>query len=279
MHDIVCFLSMAAGRSQGVDHISIATTTMVYEDIPESLTIHPSFKTKANLKTTDHQPHPADLPLDPVNRPDEFKTVLANWVARQPSWQVARTRYLGCMRKANNYDSERLVAAANMFDILPADAVPSSTELSEELALAKEKCIGIFRSLPKSIDRDSALSALGRLGQSSLPKKVAHRVKIIEAKLGERFPDLQYVASIAVKRRNFFVHGSSYGIDHSKLEEFVPFLTDALEFIFSASDFIEAGWDAATWKSGGWGHNFARFRSNYNEELAAFQLAMGQASA
>lgn len=32
--------------------------------------------------------------------------------------------YLGCMRKANKYGSERLVAAANMFDILPADAVP-----------------------------------------------------------------------------------------------------------------------------------------------------------
>ena len=66
------------------------------------------------------------------------------------------------------------------------------------------------------------------------------------------------------------------GIDFPTIEPFVPFLTNALEFIFAASDFIDAGWDAAKWypNAGGWGHNFARFRNEYVGTLAALKLAV-----
>ena len=79
-----------------------------------------------------------------------------------------------------------------------------------------------------------------------------------------------------MKCRNFLVHGSSGDIDYAKVERMVPFLTDALEFIFAASDFIEAGWDAERWvsKSGGWGHNFARFRSEYDQALTLLRNAL-----
>ena len=98
----------------------------------------------------------------------------------------------------------------------------------------------MLRKHPSNIDRNSALSALGRIGKPSLPKKVAHRVSIVELSLGGRFPDLQFVAGVAVKCRNFFVHGSAGDIEYAKVEPLVPFLTDALEFIFAASDFIDA---------------------------------------
>ena len=177
------------------------------------------------------------------------------------------------MRKANKYGPERLVAAANMFDILPTDAVPSTFDLPDELAVTRDKCTTLFRMHPAGVDRNSALSALGRLGKPSLPKKVAHRVAIIDSKLGEQFPELQFVTSIAVRCRNFFVHGNSTDFDYQKFEPFVPFLTDALEFVFAASDFIEAGWDAQRWNASlhGRGHSFARFRARYEIQLAELQ--------
>jgi hypothetical protein len=274
MYDVACFLSMAAGRAQSIGHIHVRTTDVI-GDIQQVLAIHPSFRWKSTDNSEQRRPHPGDVPLDPIRHRDEFDAVLANWIGRHSSWRVARWRYLECMRKANKYGPERLVAAANMFDILPVDAVPLAAELSADLAATRDACAASFRKLPSGIDRNSALSALGRLGQPSLPKKVADRVSIVDSKFGGRFPDLQLVASMAVKCRNFFVHGSSDDIDYPKVEALVPFLTDALEFIFAASDFIDAGWDAQRWNSDGhsWGHNFARFRGEYDMALTELRRA------
>lgn len=274
MYDAACFLSMAAGRTQGIDHIYV-TTTEVVDDIPQSLSVHPSYRWKASDKSEQHKPHPGDVPLDPIRNPTEFDAVLSDWISRHSGWRAARSRYLGCMRKANKYDTERLVAAANMFDILPADALPLVTKLPDDLVATKAECVAMFRKHPRGIDRDSALDALGRLGQPSLAKKVSYRVSIVESNLGGRFPDLQFVAKVAVQCRNFFVHGSSGDIEYPKVEPLVPFLTDALEFIFAASDFIDAGWDAQQWNSQGlgWGHSFARFRSEYDMALAELRRA------
>jgi len=54
------------------------------------------------------------------------------------------------------------------------------------------------------------------------------------------------------------------------------FLTDTLEFVFAASDLIEAGWDPAQWNAEpkGWGHSFARFRAGYGLTLRQLQQAM-----
>lgn len=277
MHDVACFLSMAAGRAQGIDHISV-TTTEVVDDIPQMLTIHPSYRWKPSDKSKQSEPQPGDVPLDPIQHRAEFDSVLANWIGRHNGWRVARWRYLECLRKANRYGPERLVAAANMFDILPTEAVPDVAEMPRNLAAARNTCVAILRNHPPGIDRNSALSALGRLGQPSLPKKVAHRILIVESKLGGQLPDLLFVGGVAVKCRNFFVHGSSGDIAFQKLERFVPFLTDALEFIFAASDFIEAGWNAQRWNSEpkGWGHNFARFRGDYSLAVAELRRATAE---
>jgi hypothetical protein len=269
MHDVACFLSMAAGRPQGISHIHV-TADEVIEDIPRSFIIHPSFCWKTSDKSEQHKPHPGDVPLDPIRHRTEFVAVLTDWMLRHPGWRVARGRYLGCMRNGNEYGPERLVASANLFDILPADAVPFPATLPDDLAATRDACVRMFREYPPGIDRDSALSALGRLGQSSLPKKVAHRASIVETKLGPRFSSLHLAAKFAVKVRNFFVHGSAGDIDYSKVEHLVPFLTDTLEFIFAASDFIDAGWDAQRWTSEahGWGHTFSRYRSEFDTGLA-----------
>lgn len=274
MYDLLCFLSMAAGRTQGVRSIHITTTEEV-NDVPIQLAVHASHRPKLTDRSEQRRPHPASIPLDPIQHPDEFAKVLADWMHRQPTWQIARSRLMDCLRKANYYDSERLVAAANMFDILPASAVPGGPELPADLAATRDQCVSLLRAHPPGIDRNSALSALGRLGRPSLPKKVAHFAALVESNTGDAFEGLQRVVSVAIKCRNFLVHGNSDDVDFSKVEPFMPFLTDALEFVFATSDLITAGWDAKRGLSrGGWGHSFGRFRHGYYSELAALDKAL-----
>ncbi|MGH8259452.1 MAG: HEPN domain-containing protein [Steroidobacteraceae bacterium] len=275
MYDVACFLSMAAGRAQGIHHIHVSIDAGSENSLPP-LVVHPSHRWRASDEPEQHALHPADLPLDPVRRREEFDSVLANWIARHEGWRVARVLSLECLRKANRYGSERLVTAANMFDNLPAEAVPTATALPPDLSATRDACREMFHQLPQSVDRDRALSDLSRLGAPSLRKKVAHRAALVESRLGTRFPELQRVVSVAVRCRNFFVHASSDGLDYPKVAPLLSFLTDALEFVFAASDLIEAGWDPEPWTSEahGWGHRFARFRHRYPIALAELRRAM-----
>jgi hypothetical protein len=271
------FFEMAAGRRQEVQDVCLTTTTPTAEPW-QVLDVHWSYAVKvAGKSASQHKPHPGDVPLDPIHRPDEFSAVLKNWLERESGWRVPRIRYLDCLRKGNRYDTDRLVAAANMFDILPPEALPKSSGLPADLEATQAACLELLRKHAAGPDRDSALSALGRMGKFSLTKKVLHRATMIAEGFGPNYSGLSLAASTAVKCRNYFVHGSSSGFDYAKVEHLTPFLTDALEFVFSASDFIEAGWDASRWntQSHGWGHNFARFRSGLNAGLNELKQALG----
>ena len=258
-----CFLSMAAGRAQTADNIRLILEQS-HDDVPKAVDLYQSFSHKGTRGDL-NKPDARDIPFDPVRRPDEFNQSIQNWLVRHSTWKNARIRYPGCLEKTPMYDIDRLVAAANMFDILPDTALPVAIPLPADLEATKTECLQMFRKHSWSVDRDGALSALGRLGKPSLPKKVAHRISIIEPALGAKFPGLQTVGAVAIKCRNYFVHGSTADIDHEKIAHLIPFLTDALEFIFCASDLVEAGWDANRWAANhhGFGHSFARFRVEY----------------
>jgi hypothetical protein len=53
----------------------------------------------------------------------------------------------------------------------------------------------------------------------------------------------------------------------------VPFLTDTLEFVFAASEFVEAGWDLAAWaaNSNSMSHPWGRFRVTDADQLSLLQ--------
>jgi hypothetical protein len=276
------FLSLIAGRRQGIKSIQLELASKTSEP-NVSLKLYWSYvpgdaKGKGDDSTL--KPHPGDVPLNIIKRPQEFIAVLQDWIARDGLWRAARARYLSCLEKANYYDVDRLVAAANLFDILPKEAVPFSAELPEALASAQSACLAILKEQPCSISRDSAIDALKRMSRPSLPKKVLHRTMIVQHEFGTRFPELDLVAKTAIQCRNFFVHGGSSELNFEAVEPMVPFLTDALEFIFGTSDLIEAGWDASVWNGElhGYGHTFARFRGGYDENLARLKSALSRAS-
>jgi HEPN superfamily Apea-like protein/ApeA-like protein len=218
-----------------------------------------------------------DVPLSARLDPSRFALVIGNWISKDPQRRDARERFSGCFAKQSVYDIDRLIGAANMFDILPADAAPEPVSLSEELSDAKNKGQQLFRPLSPSPERDSILSALGRLGQNTLKRKIRHRASIVLKEAPDRFPDLDTVVDEAVNCRNHYVHGSKAKIDYARhFADVVPFLTNTLEFIFAASEFVEAGWNLNDWH--GYGafssHPWIAYAGTYVHELSVLQTLL-----
>lgn len=276
---VVRFLSILAGRKQNLQSIYlylIANDDKLQTPLELSWSFVP--KREDGKDSEMYKPEARDIPLDAFHRPEEFSKVLKHWIARDETWIRARFRYDSCLGKGNFYDADRLIAAANMFDILPTEAVPCTSDLSIELLEAKEKCLVILKKQTPSIERDSVISALKRMSKPSLTKKVIYRSNIVESRLGSKFSDLSFVMKTAVKCRNYYVHGGQDDFNFEAINHLTSFLTEALEFVFVASDLIEAGWDVGRWSTGyqGYGHCFKRFKFDYEENLADLKTLLNK---
>ena len=168
-----------------------------------------------------------------------------------------------------------------MFDILPDSAVPADVEVHPNLRKAVDDARAAFRALPETAERDSVLNILGRVGKAALKHKIRHRAKLIAQSwdgFSER--DLFMITDEAVNCRNHYVHGSPGSFDYSRHTNMLFFLTDTLQFVFAASDLIEAGWDLRAWglRMTTLYHPFARYRIGYSENLGALKALLGRKS-
>jgi hypothetical protein len=260
---LVNYLGMLAGRPQNLLRFLLRASNDPCE--AEVFTVYWSMPPR---RDTFIESEVGEVLLDGAAKPTEFATVLANWLVRNTDWHDARSRFFASFRQ-QRFDVARLVGAANMFDILPASAVPQTVELSSELAAAAKLARETFAKLPESAERASILSALGRLGTPALKHKIRHRVKVISDVVGERFPELTKVTDEAVNCRNHYVHGSAPSFDYDENFDCVTFFTRTLEFVFAASDLVEAGWNIKEWLAG-WTamrHPFDEFRIDYKDRL------------
>jgi ApeA N-terminal domain 1 len=215
-------------------------------------------------------PHWSSILLEAVREPQVFSQVLENWLERDQSWQDARQRFSDSFSQQESYPIDRLIGAANMFDILPPSAAPPKVELTDELKAAKAACKKIFKDLPTSLEKTSLLDNLGRVGKSSLKHKIRHRANFLIDVAGDKFPDLCTVTDEAVNCRNHYVHGNNRArFDYSKRHWVIIFFTDTLEFIFATSDLIEAGWNFKDWIHGPKTihHPFANYCTRYDVNL------------
>jgi hypothetical protein len=171
---------------------------------------------------------------------------------------------------------DRLIAAANIFDILPDTVFPPNLPIPDEMEVARDKARALFRELPQSSDRASVLGVLGRIGKLSLKRKIGSRVKLISDRCGTAFPELLTVTERAVDCRNYFVHGGERDFDYASKYPVIWFFVDTLEFIFGASDLVEAGWDINRWLGEGsmMIHPFGVYKIQYSENLQRFKQAI-----
>lgn len=255
------FLSMLAGREQ-----TVPSFVVDYED--DDGAIHTTTVTSTmvgNAEAARKELCKWDLPLDPNARPEEFARVLAAWIAREGDRITARVTFGECAARGHRFTVDRLVAAANMFDLLPADDVPDDVAVPEELAALVSDMRGALKKQAHSPQRDSLLSSLGRVGKASLTSKVLHRASLLPVALRSQFPDLSRILIFAVKCRNHCVHGGALGIDRRHVYSAFPEVTRALEFVFLCSELIDCGWEVDQWLSRSYSmsHPLCEFRGDY----------------
>lgn len=270
---LVRYLGLLVGRPQALLELGVCTQS---DSIVPPLEVYWCMPPKRKPSHEESKPHPSDVLLDGAGRPEEFSSVLADWLQRQQAWNDARQRFFDCFAEQQRYGIDRLIGAANMFDILPGSALPPDVQLSPAVSEAKEAARRIFRPLAPSPERDSVLNILGRIGKCTLKHKVRHRAQRLLAAVGERFPDLMTVTDEAINCRNYYVHGGDPRFDYAGNFNAVVFFTNTLEFVFAASDLIEAGWDVTRWIKNAtpMSHPFAQFRVDYAERLERLKVLL-----
>ncbi len=269
--DVLMFLESIAGRPQNISGLTFSLKSA--EDHLKPLDVYWCMPPRRDPEDESAEPHPSDLPLQAGINSDEFSFVLKRWMERHDEWRNARGRFSVVFAHQNSYNIDRIVGAANMFDILPSSAYPEPVTLPPDLAEARNDARKAFRALPSSPERDSVLNALGRIGKATLKRKVRSRAKLITNIVGDRFPDLELVVDQAIDCRNYYVHGTDAKIDYSRHSAQVQFFTDTLEFVFAASDLVESGWNITTWMMQGLtsSHPLARYCLNYSQRLSTLK--------
>jgi hypothetical protein len=110
---------------------------------------------------------PSDVLICTLDSPEQYSTVLANYLASDNERHDSRSRFHSNMISCRS-TIDRTIAAANIFDIFPVSAYPAKKELTEDLKVAKEEARKLFKALPASNEKDSILNALGRISTLSL---------------------------------------------------------------------------------------------------------------
>lgn len=269
--DILVFLEVIAGRPQNISNLGFFPVSA--QDHSEPLDVYWCTPPQREPNNESRKPNSFDLPLQAASNSDEFSNVLKRWMERHDEWRNARSRFSTAFAYQDSYSIDRIVGAANMFDILPSCAYPEPVTLPPDLAEARNNARKVFLALPPSPERDSVLSALGRIGKATLKRKVRSRAKLITDVVGDQFPDLELVVDQAIDCRNYYVHGSDAKIDYSIHFAQVQFFTDTLEFIFAASDLMESGWDITTWITQGstLSHPFSQYCFYYSQMLSTLE--------
>ena len=269
LYKIQGLFGLLIGRSQNILELTMKTGP---DKAPLQVYVHrlPEYKRFNNTEF-----YPQSL-INVTLQPKVFACILENWFERDDDWHVARRRFYNNVGDQITYSEARLVIVANLFDILTDDAVHTKSEPSAELEYARNKCREIFKKLPNSDDRKSVLGALGRIGKNTLKRKICHRAKLLIDEIEDVIPYIETVIKEAVTYRNHYVHGSNADIDYSIEIGKSAFLTQTLEFVFFASDLVEAGWNIKKWwqdcHDPYYNHNFSIYLNNYKKELEKFNL-------
>ncbi len=270
MNRVLQFFELMVGRIQNVLEINIYPQSDPDSSTPiPGARLHISMEPRRGCTQEKYEPGFTNILIDPVRDSEAFSSVLKAWLARDEEWRTARERLSSGWGK-RNYDHDRIIRAANGFDLLPTKKVFGEGEpLPKQVKVAVDKAKKIFRELPKgNVYRERLLNAVSMATRRwPLREKVHHRAERIIEEIGDLIPKIGLVIDKAVECRHLYVHGNG---DNSELcDSCVVFLTNTLEFIFFASDLVDAGWDIAGWgeRRHSYGHPLADYLHFYRIDL------------
>lgn len=167
-----------------------------------------------------------------TTRTDELISVMRSWLDKnaEPERRDANWRFFNCFRR-RVFSIDRIIAAANMFDLLPRSDWPHPR----------------MQDLKKKVHVKADL-LLDQLGSADLPR-------------------LHEVTDHAIDCRNHYVHGNAAKLNY---ERSLFFLTNTLEFVYGVSQLIECGWNSDYLRAMQFqDHPFSDYLMHYEESLSA----------
>jgi hypothetical protein len=247
---MMSLFELAAQARQNVDDIMLEHTGAP-EETPLTLRVIHEEREKVDTLM------PTDALLNGGLHEEEFTTVLTRWMDTSSDRRTARQRFMEGFRRGYSYKTDRLIGAANAFDLLP------STDFSKQGALPSEveTLIAELEDRVKAAAKDSAaindhkerlLNSLGLVRGLNLRNKVLQRWATVPSAIASKLPEMENAIAQSVRARNFFVHGSEAKMPAQAVYDLSPFFTDTLEFVFGISELYHCGWDANRWAKDGY---------------------------
>ncbi len=253
------FFDLVAGRPQNIERLFVVGSEL---GTSWEMYVYPEYEQKSVRQAK-------DVLFDGREHGDELANVLSAWLDVDEVRQDVRSRFAVFSQGRDRFGVDRLVNLANMLDSLPAEYPSTSgdAQLEEALTLTQQ----VFEdTAPEYAGR--AMGALGVLKGLSLDDKIRHRTELINRQVGDLLPHIDQVVQKAKQTRNVLVHSGtqSRAVDRDAAK----FFASTLEFVFAASELVEAGWNIRRWADTGLpsSHPFARFLGIYKDQLRRFKI-------
>ncbi len=174
-----------------------------------------------------------------------FCSVLKSWFDKEDRETVRNSFYSSYFR--DTYSPNRLITAANMFDIFPCESDQLKKQVTPEAELLlNELKIKIKSDFKENIHiKDSLLQSIGFLKRRNLKDRVLERAQIVRDQLGDGIVnDLDVAIKYGIKCRNYFVHGSEdRKLSPENCFEFQCLFINTFEYIYAMSELLDCGWE------------------------------------
>lgn len=178
---------------------------------------------------------------------NQFPKVLKTWFSHDER-DIVRYSFYDVFLKGRSYSSDRLINAANMFDIFPAPQHDSKKTLTKQETEKTDKLKRYIKEEFADLEsiKNSLLMSIGFLTRKSLKDRVNERLDIVKNYLISRgfdLKDIELVLGLAIKTRNYHVHGTEFKqLTLHQMHQFQILFTCFFELIYALSELIECGW-------------------------------------
>ncbi|MGP9812015.1 hypothetical protein ACTZWT_10930 [Rhodopseudomonas sp. NSM] len=229
---------------------NVEDVTLEHKDAPEHSYLDLRFIHRESEEVKSVMP--TDVLVNGGLHEEEFKTVLTQWMDAEQPRGAARQRFIDGFRRNFRYRTERLIGAANAFDLLPASDFTKAGALPDEVELLLEKFETQVRTASKTSAnvqeyRERILNNLSLVRSLNLRSKVLQRWATVPSCISSLVPEMPEAIAHSIRARNFFVHGSPTPMATESVYELSSFFTDTLEFVFGVSELCSCGWNAERW--------------------------------
>lgn len=254
LYEIMPFFELVSQSRQNIENIALTHVEAPERELPLALHL-------VNLEHTSVENlEPTDALVSGGLQPEEFGRTLTGWINTMARRRTARYRFVQGFRRGHKYEIDRLVGAANAFDLLPSSDFDKSASLPPEVEALLSGFEHEVKARAKSSSqvnnyRDRILNLLGLNRGLNLRNKVFQRYATLSPVLKGKLAGMEEIIGCSVSARNFYVHGTPTKFSAVDLHALSIFFTDTLEFIFATTELQLCGWSAERWAKESYSHS------------------------